>query len=132
MRITTTKIKTTNMKEFVLLFRRPELKEPEMDSKKIEAYRKKWDDWLNGFPEEIKLSSTGFGLSEDGKILKPSGVITDGPFVELKEKLGGLAVIKAETLDEAITLAHGCPVLEMGGSVEVREAFLVKEPGKSW
>jgi hypothetical protein len=120
------------MKDFVLLFRRPELKEPEMDSKKIEAHRKKWDDWLNGFPEEVKLSSTGFALSEDGKILKPSGVITDGPFVELKEKLGGLAVIKAETLDEAITLAHGCPVLEIGGSVEVREALLVKEAGKNW
>lgn len=119
------------MKEFVLLFRRPELNEPEMDSKKIEAYRKKWNDWLDGFPEEVKLTSTGFALSEDGKILKPSGVITDGPFVELKEKLGGLAVIRTGTLDEAITLAHGCPVLEIGGSVEVREAFLTKEPGKS-
>ena len=119
------------MKEFVLLFRRPELKEPEIDSEKMEAYRKKWNDWLDGFPEEVKLSSTGFALSEDGKILKPSGVITDGPFVELKEKLGGLAVIKTETLDEAITLAHGCPVLEIGGSVEIREAFLAKEPGTS-
>ena len=120
------------MKEFVLLFRRPELKDVYNDPQEIEAHRKKWDGWLSGFPEEVRLSSSGFGLSEDGKILKPSGVITDGPFVELKEKLGGLAVIKAETLDEAITLAHGCPVLEIGGSVEVREAFLVKEPGKSW
>lgn len=120
------------MKEFVLLFRRPDLKEADLDSEKIKAYRQKWNDWLNEFPDEVKLSSIGFGLSEDGKILKPSGVITDGPFVELKEKLGGVAVIKTETLDEAITLAHGCPVLEIGGSVEIREAFLVKEPGKSW
>jgi hypothetical protein len=120
------------MKEFLLLFRRPELKEPEIDSEKIKAYRQKWNDWLNGFPEEVKLSSTGFGLSEEGKILKPSGIITDGPFAELKEKLGGLAVIKAESLDEATTMAHGCPVLEIGGSVEIREAFLVKESGKSW
>ena len=120
------------MKEFVLLFRRPELKEADIDSEKIEAYRQKWKDWLNEFPAEVKLSSTGFGLSEDGKILKPSGVITDGPFVELKETLGGLAVIKTETLDEAITLAHGCPVLEIGGSVEIREAFLVKHSGQAW
>jgi hypothetical protein len=115
------------MKEFVLLFRRPELKSPDFDSEKIKAYRKKWNDWLSGFPEEVKLSSTGFGLSEEGKVLKPSGVITDGPFVELKEKLGGLAIIKVDNLDEATTLAHGCPVLEIGGSVEIREAFLVKE-----
>ena len=120
------------MKEFVLLFRRPEVKEADLDSEKINAYRNKWNDWLNGFPVEVKLSSTGFGLSEEGKILKPSGIITDGPFVELKEKLGGLAIIKTETLDEAITLAHGCPVLEIGGSVEIREAFLIKESGHNW
>lgn len=115
------------MKEFVLLFRRPELKGPDFDSEKLKAYRKKWNDWISGFPEEVKLSSTGFELSEEGKVLKPSGVITDGPFVELKEKLGGLVVIKTENLDEAITLAHGCPVLEIGGSVEVREVFLRKK-----
>ena len=119
------------MKEFVLLFRRPDLQDADIDSEKIEAYRQKWNDWLNGFPEEVKLSSTGFGLSEEGKILKPGGLITDGPFAELKEKLGGLAIVKAENLDEAITLAHGCPVLEIGGNVEIREAFLVKESGKS-
>jgi hypothetical protein len=120
------------MKEFVLLFRRPEMKDSDIDSKKIEAYRQKWKDWLSGFPAGVQLSSTGFGLSEEGKILKPSGVITDGPFVELKEKLGGLAVIKAESLDEATTLAHGCPVLDIGGSVEIREAFLVKNAGQVW
>ena len=118
------------MKEFVLLFRRPELKDVYNDPQEIETHRQKWKDWLNGFPPEVKLSGTGFGLSEDGKILKPSGVITDGPFAELKEKLGGLAVIKAESLDEATTLAHGCPVLDIGGSVEIREAFLVKSPGQ--
>ena len=64
-----------------------------------------------------------FALSDEGKILKPGGVITDGPFVELKEKLGGFAVIKAESLDEATTLAHGCPVLDIGGSVEIRTVF---------
>ena len=48
------------MKEFVLLFRRPELKEADIDSEKIEAYRQKWKDWLNEFPAEVKLSSTGF------------------------------------------------------------------------
>ena len=120
------------MKEFVLLFRRPELDDVYIDPEKIEAYRQKWNDWVNGFSVEVNLSSIGFGLAEDGKILKPSGVITDGPFVELKEKLGGLAIVKAENLDEATTLAHGCPVLEIGGSVEIREAFLVKNSGQAW
>jgi uncharacterized protein YciI len=120
------------MKEFVLLFRRPEMKDVYNDPQKVEAYRKKWNDWVNGFSAEVNLSSIGFGLAEEGKILKPSGLITDGPFVELKEKLGGLAIVKAESLDEATTLAHGCPVLDIGGSVEIREAFLVKNSGQAW
>ena len=120
------------MKEFVLLFRRPDLQEIDVTPDKIKAYRQKWNDWVNGFSAEVNLSSIGFGLSEEGKVLKPGGLITDGPFVEIKEKLGGLAIVKTESLDEAVTIAHGCPVLEIGGSVEIREAFMVKDPGQSW
>jgi hypothetical protein len=62
-------------------------------------------------------------LSMEGKVLKAGGVITDGPFVEIKEKLGGFIVVKADTLEDATTLAHGCPALEIGGSVEIRPLF---------
>jgi hypothetical protein len=120
------------MKEFVLLFRRPELKDFNYDSQQIESYRKKWNDWVNGFSAEVNQSTIGYGLAEEGKVLKPSGVITDGPFVEIKEKLGGFAIVKAESLEEATTLAHGCPVLDIGGSVEIRSAFLIKGSDQAW
>jgi hypothetical protein len=47
-------------------------------------------------------------------------VVTDGPFVESKEIVGGYSIIQAESLDAAAELAHGCPVLQNGGFVEVR------------
>ncbi|MNY74626.1 YCII-related domain protein [compost metagenome] len=53
-------------------------------------------------------------------MLKPGGVITDGPFVEIRERLGGFIVVMADSLEEATTLAHGCPALEAEGSVEIR------------
>jgi hypothetical protein len=59
----------------------------------------------------------------EGKVLRPGGVITDGPFVEIKEKLGNFIMIKAENLEEATTLAHGCPALDEGGSVEIRPVY---------
>jgi hypothetical protein len=46
--------------------------------------------------------------------------ITDGPFAEGKEEVGGYIMISAASLDEASELAKGCPVLLGGGSVEVR------------
>jgi hypothetical protein len=69
------------------------------------------------------MVNNGIRLSMEGKVLKPGGVITDGPFVEIKEKLGSFIVIKAENLDEATTLAHGCPAIDENGSVEIRPVY---------
>lgn len=111
------------MKEFVLLFRSPDVNDSKVGPEKMSAVLKKWEDWISGIAAEKKLGSNGNRLSLEGKVLKPGGIITDGPFVEIKEKLGGFVVVKAESLDEATTLAHGCPVLDLGGSVEIRPVF---------
>lgn len=111
------------MKDYVLLFRRPDLDDKNKEPEQVNKLLKKWNDWVSGIIAEGKLFTNGNRLSEEGKVLKPGGVITDGPFVEIKEKLGGFAVVKAESLEEATTLAHGCPVLDEGGSVEIRPVF---------
>ena len=43
--------------------------------------------------------------------------------VEIKERLGSFIIVKAENLEEATTLAHGCPALDNGGSVEIRPIY---------
>lgn len=48
-------------------------------------------------------------------------LITDGPFLESKELVGGYYIIRARSFDEAAEIAQGCPILRLGGSVEVRE-----------
>jgi len=111
------------MKEFVLLFRQPSYDYRNTDPNKMKELGKKWQDWVSGIVSQNKLSSNGIRLSMEGKVLKPGGVITDGPFVEIKEKLGSFIVIKAESLEEATTLAHGCPAIDEGGSVEIRPVF---------
>ena len=52
---------------------------------------------------------------EDGKTLA-----TDGPFVAVKEALGGYLVFEADDLDTAIELASRIPASRLGGAVEVR------------
>jgi hypothetical protein len=106
------------MEEFALLFRQPSANivtaEKEMQSIMVE-----WEKWIEGIAAQGKFIPGG-RLKHTGKVLTPSGVITDGPFVELKEELLGFIIVKAENLDEATTLAHGCPVLKSNGSVEIR------------
>ncbi|HEY8957294.1 YciI family protein [Chitinophaga sp.] len=109
------------MKEFLLLFRQADFSYRDLSAEDFQALTKKWHDWAGGIAAEGKLGNTGSRLAQEGKVLKPGGVITDGPFVEIRERLGGFLVVKSDTLEEATTLAHGCPVLEVGGSVEIRE-----------
>lgn len=47
--------------------------------------------------------------------------VTDGPFAEGKEVIGGFFTVKATSYDEAVRIAEGCPHLDLGGSLEVRE-----------
>ncbi len=74
------------------------------------------------------------GLTEQGKFvaaqpLEQSGkqvtgdkkIVTDGPFIEGKEMVGGYLICKADSYDEAVEMAKGCPILEFeDGNVEVR------------
>jgi hypothetical protein len=49
-----------------------------------------------------------------------SALVTDGPFAETKETLGGYYLVEADSIDDALKLAAKIPSARMGGSVEVR------------
>src|SRR4030095_1342310 len=108
------------MKEFALLFRQPSYDYSKASAGEMQALAKKWNDWVSGIASQGKLANRGPRLALEGKVLKAGGVITDGPFVEIREIMGSIIVVKAESLEEATTLAHGCPALEANGSVEIR------------
>ena len=63
----------------------------------------------------------GDALKPEGRVVSgPKKVVMDGPFVEIKEIVGGYSIAQADTLDAAAELAKGCPIFLRGGSVEVR------------
>jgi hypothetical protein len=110
----------TNSNEFIFLFREPAINHSTEEHAEIQ---KKWMDWVGGIAAQGKLVNNGMHLTPIGTVLKAGGVITDGPFVEIREILGGFIVVKADTMEDAVTLAHGCPGIDQGGSVEIRTAF---------
>ena len=112
------------MKEFMLIFRVPAENDfKNISPEQMQALVKKWKDWVDNIEAQGKLAVTPRRLSLEGKVLKAGGVITDGPFVEIRERLGGFIIVKADSLDEATTLAHGCPAIDNNGSVEIRPFF---------
>lgn len=61
---------------------------------------------------------------EPGKVLrgKPGKVsVTDGPYSETKELIGGYYLIQADSYEQAVEIARDCPQFEFGGAIEVRE-----------
>jgi hypothetical protein len=65
---------------------------------------------------------SGEPLLPEAKTIKGKDIlVTDGPFIESKELLGGFYIIYANSIEEATELAKGCPTLGLGGSIEVRE-----------
>ncbi|MFZ6011873.1 MAG: YciI family protein [Bacteroidota bacterium] len=111
------------MKDFILLFRQSSYDYSNVSPKEMQALTKKWQDWVGGIAAQGKLVSSGPRLAMEGKVLKAGGVVTDGPFVEIRERLGSFLVVRAENLDDATTLAHGCPAIDANGSVEIRPIY---------
>ena len=87
----------------------------------IQIWMKQTMDWIGGIAAQNKFS-VGNGLPfEDAKVVRPNNVVTNGPFGEIKETIGGYIIVKADSVDEAVAFAKGCPVLQgEGNSVEVR------------
>lgn len=118
------------MNEYMLIFRHQDgnkIASPEQ----MQIWMKQTMDWIGSIAAQNKFVG-GNGLPfEDSKVVWPHNVVTDGPFGEIKETIGGYITVKADTIDEAVEFAKGCPVLQGdGNSVEVRKIVKGNGPGK--
>ncbi len=109
------------MNEFVLIFRNDFLPEAKFSPDEMQAIMQHWQEWIGGIAAKGLLANGGNRLSSNGNTVKPNNIITDGPFVEIKEIISGYIVIKAADIDDAAEIAKGCPILMVGGNVEVRD-----------
>jgi len=108
------------MDEFALIMRHEDglkIASPEQ----IEIWMKATMDWIGGIAAQNKfVSGTGL-LFADAKVVNHDKVVTNGPYGEIKETIGGFIIVKAESADEAAEFAKGCPVLGgEGNTMEVR------------
>jgi hypothetical protein len=106
------------MAKFMLIYRNAEEMAPP-SPEEMQAFMVMWGEWFQKFGPSIV--DGGDGLKSSGKILKPGGIVTDGPFVEAKEVIGGYSVLQADDYDAAVAIARECPIAKLGGPIEIRE-----------
>lgn len=87
----------------------------------MQAALAEWGVWIEKFMKSGNIVDPGDGLKECGKVLRKAGTaVTDGPFVEAKEILGGYSVVQADSYDAAVAIAKECPGAKYG-TLEIRE-----------
>src|SRR5262245_43214135 len=106
------------MSEFVFLYRGGEVgRTPE----RAQQMMQKWMNWFQGLAGKGHIKDRGRPLERTGKLVRGAQkVVTDGPFAETKDVVGGFTLIEASDLDQAVELSKGCPIFEVDGAVEVR------------
>jgi hypothetical protein len=112
------------MNEYMLIFRHQDgskIASPEQMQKWIQQTM----EWVGKISAQNKYVAGNGLLFDDARVVMTKNskvVVTDGPFGDIKETLGGYMIVKAESLDEAVEFAKGSPVLQgEGNSMEVRK-----------
>jgi len=108
------------MANFMFVYRGGDDGAAEMSPEQLQGLMQKWNEWIGAGMGQGWMVDPGDALLPESCVVDPQGVVTDGPFVEAKEVVGGYTVVQAETLAAAAEHAKGCPVLLTGGRVEVR------------
>src|SRR5258708_15649472 len=106
------------MSDFAFVYRGRDFSaSPEQMQKTME----KWRAWFKQLGEAGHLKDTGHPLENSGRVVRgKQKAVTDGPFAEAKDVVGGFTLIQASDLDHALELSKNCPILEVGGAFLIR------------
>lgn len=108
----------TQNQEFMLLFRYAATNEMP-SAEQMQEMQQQWGAFIGGIAAAGKLINT-YQLGFEGNTISADGNINEGPYSDEGILLSGNMMIKADGLHEATEIAKGCPILKMGGEVEIR------------
>jgi hypothetical protein len=110
------------MKEYLFLFRGGDGSTLQKNSEAWQAHMQKWMEWMRGLAEQNVLIGAQPLDTSGRQITGNKKIITDGPFMEGKEMVGGYLMCKAASYEDAVEIAKNCPILEFtDGIVEIRQ-----------
>jgi hypothetical protein len=107
------------MANYLFLFRGGNMRD--MSPQELQANMGKWASWIGDLSRQ-GVFKAGEPVAPDGRVLSgKQQAMTDGPFGETKDVVGGYVIVVAPNAEVATELARGCPIFQRDGSVEVRE-----------
>ena len=116
------------MPNYLFVYRSEPFDFSKMSPEQMQKSMDLWTAWIGKGFQEGWMVDAGDALMPEGKVVSKERVVTDGPFVEAKEIVGGYGVIKGASFEEVIAYAKTCPNIIEGGSVEIRQMAGVGPP----
>ncbi len=109
------------MNTFMYLFRSHPSGYQTLSPEQMQQMMQKWAEWRETLQKNGHVHSFGERLDIKGKVVRgKTKAVTDGPFVEVKDFVQGYMLVNANDIEQAAVLAKSCPILDIDGSVEVR------------
>lgn len=114
------------MADYLFLFKGPLPSERNLSPEEMQNHMQKWFDWIAKLRDQ-GIYKGGEPLEKGGLVVTSGPTITDGPFPESKEMVGGFVMVEADSVEAAAEIAKECPVLDFDGKVEVREVAVIEQ-----
>ena len=116
------------MESYILLLRQTEAARPQLSPEEIQAIIAKYKAWGERLRDAGRIAGGNKLEDGTGRMMRGTGAqvrISDGPFTETKDVIGGFYILKAASYEEAVDLCRDCPHLEYGGGIEIRRVQVV-------
>ena len=108
-----------NVQEFMMIFRFTPNQDFQPTPEQEKEMHEQWGSFIGNIAIQEKLVST-HQLGFEGKLISANKEVSEGISVLENQTAGGNMIVKANSIEEATEMAKNCPILLMGGSVEVR------------
>jgi len=109
------------MADFMYLFRQNQAVQRSTSPEQMQQITQKWMNWIETLKKSGHVKQLGERLDGSGKVVRGRAkAVTDGPYVEVKDTVGGYMLVSAKDITQAVELSKSCPILEADGTVEIR------------
>ncbi|HXB68332.1 MAG TPA: YciI family protein [Candidatus Acidoferrales bacterium] len=116
------------MESYILLLHDRGTPRPQLSPEEIQAIIAKYKAWGQRLRDAGRIAGASKLEDGTGRVMRGQGAqvrISDGPFTETKDVIGGFYILNAASYDEAVELCRDCPHLEYGSGIEIRRVQVV-------
>ncbi|MFK7812729.1 MAG: YciI family protein [Maribacter sp.] len=112
------------MKDFMMIFIGADYQQLGLSPEELQGRMGKWFAWGDKMGQQGILKGGEALVPVQKRVIGQNRTVSDGPFADSKEIIGGYYIVSAESADDVVKIAEDYPDYDLGGTVEIRELMV--------